>query len=338
MTNRAGTFYSLFEYGWMAGKKSAPRVQAYVEAMQKVITPESIVLEIGTGAGLFSLIACQLGARHVYAIEPNKAILVAQELARANGFENKITFFQEMSTTVKLPEKANVIISDLRGTLPWLGHHIPTIVDARQRLLAPNGILIPQKDIVWATLINSPDLYARHTYSWINTEYHLNMSAIRKRMINTPHKGQIKPKDVVVPPVPWTTLDYMTINNSEALGKMSWEIEQANTIHGLGIWFSTKLFKEIGFSNSPKETEISAYGQMFFPLEQPVQLLAGDKVQITLQIKQLNGKHRWRWETRVFAKNSAKTKIYFSQADFYGEIHDIGQLHKKNTRISTNCA
>ncbi len=112
------------------------RVQAYLDAMRAVITRESFVLEIGTGIGLFAVLASQLGARRIVAIEPSDAIVVAREIAAANGVTN-IEFVKDVSQNVDPGGRADVIVSDLRGMLPLYDAHIEAIVDARERLLAP---------------------------------------------------------------------------------------------------------------------------------------------------------------------------------------------------------
>jgi protein-L-isoaspartate O-methyltransferase len=53
---------------------------------QRLVTPESVVLEIGAGSGLLSIIAASLGAKCVIAIEANLHLAnVAREIIRANG-------------------------------------------------------------------------------------------------------------------------------------------------------------------------------------------------------------------------------------------------------------
>ena len=113
------------------------RVDAYAKALRKTVREGSVVVEIGTGAGIFAVLASQLGASRVYAIEPSEIIQVAREIAVANGCETKIEFFEEFSDRVTLPTQADVILSDLRGVLPLFDRHIPVIVDARRRFLAP---------------------------------------------------------------------------------------------------------------------------------------------------------------------------------------------------------
>ena len=46
-----------------------------------MIRPGCVVLDIGTGAGIWALLACKFGARKVYAVDKNPAIGLAHELA-----------------------------------------------------------------------------------------------------------------------------------------------------------------------------------------------------------------------------------------------------------------
>jgi protein arginine N-methyltransferase 1 len=114
--------YSISAYGRMIADRV--RMNAYVQALRQAVKPNSVVLDIGTGTGIFALLACQFGARHVYAIEADDAIEVARQIAAANGYTDRIEFIQDVSTKLSLPEKADVIISDLRGVLPLFQGHI----------------------------------------------------------------------------------------------------------------------------------------------------------------------------------------------------------------------
>ena len=143
--------YTVADYGAMI--VDPVRMDRYVRALEQAIKPGGIVIDIGTGTGIFALLACRLGARRVYAIEPEDVIQVAREIAAANGCADRIEFVQAMSTRVTLPERADVIVSDLTGALPWFAHHIPSIIDARRRLLAPGGVLIPRRDAAWAAIV-----------------------------------------------------------------------------------------------------------------------------------------------------------------------------------------
>src|SRR2546425_794252 len=129
--------YSLGAYASMIADRV--RVEAYAAALRKTVREGSVVVEIGTGPGIFAVLACQFGASRVYAIEPDGIIQVAREVAVANGCANKIEFFEELSDRVTLPGRADVIFSDLRAVLPLFQRHIPVIIDARSRFLVPGG-------------------------------------------------------------------------------------------------------------------------------------------------------------------------------------------------------
>ena len=114
--------YSPLDYASMLGDRG--RMDAYSAALKQAIRPDSVVLDLGTGTGYFAVLACFLGARHVYAIEPNPAIALGKKLAAHNGVQDRITWYEKYSTDVQLPEKADVIVSDLRGLLPKRRQHI----------------------------------------------------------------------------------------------------------------------------------------------------------------------------------------------------------------------
>jgi len=60
----------------------------------------------------------------------------------------------------------DIIVSDIRGSLPLFGHAIASIEDARQRLLAPGGRLIPQRDTLKAAVIEASEFYSKLVSPW----------------------------------------------------------------------------------------------------------------------------------------------------------------------------
>src|SRR5690349_17355976 len=212
--------YSLNFYGEMIA--DAGRIEPYVEALRRAVRPDSVVLDLGGGPGLFALLACKFGARRVYAIEPDNVINIGREAAAANGFAERIEFFQSLSSEVTLPEPATIIISDLRGVLPWFQKHIPSIIDARQRLLAPGGVLIPRRDTLWAALVETPEQYEKIVGPWRNRLFEVDLSAGLGRITNSWRKTRIKPGELLSEPLCWTTLDYSTVKTPDVQAKMSW--------------------------------------------------------------------------------------------------------------------
>lgn len=318
--------YSLNAYGLMIADRV--RTDAYAEALRKTIREGAVVVEIGTGPGVFAVLACQLGARKVYAIEPAEIIQVAREVAAANGCAEKIDFFEQLSDRVALPAHADVILSDLRGVLPFFQRHIPAIVDARRRLLVPGGTMIPRKDTVWAAVVEAPKPYGDIVDPWDKNPLSQALAPARTLATNNGLKVRVSPEHLLTGHKLWTTLDYSTIESPDVRGSLEWSAERAGTGHGIVVWFDADLAEGIGFSNAPGTPE-TVYGSYFFPWTQPAILEKGQSVCVVLEAKLVENDYVWRWTTRIepFAGSSA-SPIHFEQSQLAGAVLSPTQLRK----------
>src|SRR5690554_5347637 len=95
------------------------RMDAYARAITETVQPESVVLDIGAGTGILSLLAARAGARKVHAVDTNPAVLLLRELAAENGLADRIEVHHTSALELVLPERADVIVSDLRGSDPF---------------------------------------------------------------------------------------------------------------------------------------------------------------------------------------------------------------------------
>lgn len=295
--------YNLADYGRMLADHV--RMDPYAHALKTAVTPNSVVLDIGTSIGIHALLACKFGARKVFAIEPNDVIDLARHLAEVNGFSDRIEFIQDVSTNVTLPELADVIVSDLRGILPLFDQHIPSIVDARQRHLAPNGRLIPQKDSLWVAVVETPIIYKSLLRAW-DDPYGLNLEPARKLIL---HQWQyddadlIRAANLLTAPTQWAILDYNTIMHPDVGANVVQQATRDGLAHGLLIWFDAELADGIGFSNAPQAKKIAeVYGRGFFPFLKPVPLSAGDTLHLTIQANLGDDGYCWQWNTRIYSQ------------------------------------
>jgi protein arginine N-methyltransferase 1 len=315
--------YSLSGYGRMIG--DAVRMNAYVDALRHAVKPSSVVLDIGTGTGIFALLACRFGASHVYAVEPDDAIDVAREIALANGYADRIEFIQDISTKISLPEKADVIISDLRGVLPLFQRHILSVVDARERLLAPEGVLIPRCDILWGAVVEAPDIYSDYTTPWRN--YDFDMQAARAIVTNTWKKSRVKPDQLLTEAHCLGRLDYRCIKSSNFREHAELTVTRPGSAHGLCLWFEAILGDGVGFSNAPSAPEL-IYGSAFFPWSDPVMLVTGDTVTVAVQANLVGEDYIWSWDTCVRSGSNA-LKAEFKQSTFFGVPLSAAGLRKQ---------
>src|SRR5678816_660014 len=230
--------YSLHFYSQMLA--DAPRMRAYAAALRHTVKPDSVVMDLGCGPGVFALLACKLGARRVYAVEPDNVIGLAREAAAANGFADRIEFFEKLSTEIALPEPATIIVSDLRGVLPYFQQNLASIIDARKRLLARGGMLIPHRDILWAALVEAPEQYAELINPWQN-QFDLDLSPGTRFITNNWRKTQIEPEQFLAEPVCWNAIDYHEVENRDVRAEISWRAKPNSTAHGFAVWFDSEM-------------------------------------------------------------------------------------------------
>ena len=323
MTSEA---YDLSSYGRMIADRI--RVDAYAKALRQVIRPGAVVVDIGTGPGIMAVLACQLGASRVFAIEPGEVIQVAREIAAANQCADKIEFFEDVSTKVTIPARANLIVSDMRGVLPLYERHIPSIVDARQRFLVPGGTLVARKDSFWAAVVEAPKEYGKIVDPWDCNEFVQDLAAARGRVLNEFHTARVTPEQLLTLPKLWATLDYNSIESPDVAGTLQWTASRNGTAHGILVWFDMELAEGVELSNSPESPE-TVYGEAFFPWLEAVPLVAGQSLCVELQAKLHGNDYFWRWTTRIeSAEKKGETATCFEQSQLRGAILSPAKLRK----------
>jgi len=287
--------YSLDEFGEMVG--DTLRFSAYRQAIASAVKPGDVVVDIGSGPGVFALLACKAGARKVYAIDTESVVDFARQFASDNGYTDRIECLRGDSRHILLPERANVIISDIRGVLPLFGQGIHALNDARKRMLAENGRMIPAQDKLFAALVELPEAYERILAPWRNVSG-LDLHAVLPVVLNTMYKRECKPDKLISEKQEWHTLDYLTGANPKAGGTLRFTPTRQGTTHGFILWFEAKLYEKIGFSTEPR-SEDSVYGQVFLPLLDPVKLTAGEEIYAALHADLIGTDYVWRWEFKA---------------------------------------
>lgn len=319
--------YDLIGYGGMIADRT--RTDAYASALRDAVTPDSVVLDIGTGTGLFALLACRFGARRVYAVEPSDAIALARDIAITNVYADRIRFIQEMSEKVLLPEPVDIIVSDLRGVLPLHQSSVRCILDARRRFLAIGGRLIPRRDSLMVALIDAPNLYEKHAQPWDAPVHGLDMSAARRFATNTWYYGRATPAQLLADPRCWGVLDYETLEEPDIQGKASWKAIRSGTAHGLSVWFDSELAPGVTYSNAPDQPEL-VYGSAFFPLSAPVVVDEGDQIDVSLRADLVAEDYTWTWATRIGASGAGgPVKADFKQSSFFSSPVLHSRLHRR---------
>jgi protein arginine N-methyltransferase 1 len=254
---------------------------------------------------------------------------VARMVAGDNG-DTGIEFVQGLSTDLSFSEKADVVVSDLRGVLPLYDGHLQSVIDARQRLLAPGGALIPAADTLYAAVAEVPKRYEELTPRF-SADGSVKLDVLRRFMTNTWEKRRVEPEQLLTKPAAWATINYRAITGVDVGGTARLVAERDGTAHGLAVWFDATLADGVGFSNAPDQPEL-VYGSAYFPWPEAVSVRQGDEICVRIDARHVGDEYLWRWDSEVQAADSSspQPKARFQQSTFYGAPLMPGKLAKRD--------
>jgi len=279
--------------------KSKHRVEAFQSAIRSSVRKGDVVVEIGAGLGTYSFFAAQAGAKRVYAIEKERVIQIAEELARRNGLAGQITFLDGDSTEITLPEKADVLILEDFSSL-FVRRGVEELVhDALERHLKPAGSVIPEAVSLYIAPVDDFQLWkgCLHLEDDHYRLYGLDLTLLRQMMLDSPHVRKIAPRALVAEPASFKTINLKKANSYLFDEVLQIKIERTGTIHGLAGWFDLHLTRDLLLSNAPSNPE-STWGQVFLPFSNPLEVKEGETV--TLRVSCVRSSHTrdiwWTWQ------------------------------------------
>ena len=118
------------------------------QALRALVGPGTLVLETGTGSGLFAMLAARAGASHVYTCEkdPHVAAIARANIA-SNGLSGRITLLEcrheDLRVGEHLPRRADLLLHEFVASsflVPKLG---PMLNQLRAELLTPEATVLP---------------------------------------------------------------------------------------------------------------------------------------------------------------------------------------------------
>ncbi len=142
------------------------RNQQFELALKRVVTEDSVVLDIGAGTGLLSLMAARAGAKHVIACEANASLAeLAREIIKINGYSDRIRVINKSSQQL-VPEqdfpkniRPNVLVAEIFDAQVIGEGALATLEHARRYLISDDAVMLPNKAVLCAGLVESTGLW-----------------------------------------------------------------------------------------------------------------------------------------------------------------------------------
>jgi len=259
------------------------RNRAYLEAMRAVITPDTVVLDVGAGIGVLGLLAAKAGARHVYCVEPSSVARHIKPLAEANGVGDRVTAIQSRIEEASLPEKVDLILSVFTGNLLFTEDLLPSLYHARDRWLKPGGVLLPDRARLHLCAVQAADEHAkaigRYQAPSLGIDYGVLAGPAANALIAWPRaSGQPVP---LTPPLLACELEFATSTAEGTQFEATTVATRPGTLHALMGWIEIRL-GDAWLSTAPDQPGVH-WSPMLLPFRTPVEVEEGDEIGIGLR-------------------------------------------------------
>jgi hypothetical protein len=228
-----------------------------------VVKPGDVAVDIGTGTGILAIAAAKAGASTVYAIEATRIADAAEAVARANGVADRVHLVRGWSTHVDLPQRADVLVTEIIGHEPFSEDALLLNWDARRRFLKDDARFIPSALRLYAYPARaSPSLRARTrftreaTSAW-HARYGIDFSCLldlhRPGYTETP-SVEAATWEALAEPALLGEVSFATCGTTLEL-RGGGTIDRAGVVDALVVSFELVLAPGVILSTAPKATD-----------------------------------------------------------------------------------
>lgn len=160
------------------------RTLAYKNAVVQnpSVFKDKVVLDVGCGSGILSMIAAKAGAKKVYAVEKSEIVTSAIANIFENGFQDKIKVLHSNVEEIDLPEKVDIIISEWMGYFLLYESMLDSVLQAAGKWLNPGGVLLPNQCKIYLCASNCSQIYDKYVDYWQDV-YGFKMSCMKSSVV-----------------------------------------------------------------------------------------------------------------------------------------------------------
>jgi protein arginine N-methyltransferase 1 len=238
--------------------KDTVRTRAYMNAIMQnsFLFKGKVVLDVGCGTGILSMFAAKVGAvlfaikathhlrqklpsqtqpsqnqknqkagaEHVYAIECSSIAEQAKAIVADNGLADRVTVVHGKAEEVSLPvDKVDIIISEWMGYFLLYESMLDTVIFARDRWLAPGGLVLPDLCRLMVAGIEDGDYRSDKIDFW-DSVYGFDMRVIKELALAEPLVDAVNPDQVATTEAVVRTFDITRMRKEDAAFEATFEL------------------------------------------------------------------------------------------------------------------
>jgi len=290
------------------------RMTAYRKAIFEAVEPGDVVLDLGTGTGILGLWALEAGAARVFGVDLNPAILAkAVERMQGAGMADRFIPIHQRACDVQLPQRVDVLISEIIGNMADNEDFQPILHDAIHRFVAPGGTVLPRttrsylvpvaarvahtllRGGVIASLTPHDDIAALYRRNRTRSPYDLYYDCILPRRSYLSRPALLRAyHDAWDQPACYDC-------------RRAFTVERPELLTGFKVYFvaeltATTILDISGDDIDGGETSDS-WKHAYLPIERPIEVQRGDRLEVAFSRRYPDGetafRQVYRWQGRV---------------------------------------
>ncbi len=289
-----------------------PRMDFYHTAIARHVRPGDRVIDLGTGTGILAAFAARQGAVCVYAVDHSDILKQARRLAAHNSIKN-VEFIATHSRDFKTDERVDVILHEQMGDYLFDEAMVANVIDLRDRLLKPGGLILPSLFEFYFEPIKVSD-ERRIPLIWELNVHGYDYSCLEWSRPQDPQYYWHASSDLGVvehflgEPQPALTVDLQTLGCEADLPReirLSRTVVNAGRLDGFVVFFRALVDGDLILSTSPLDSGRAPHWGYRILRTDAKDYAKGEVIEIILTVGQWTDPDSWQWR---LAKNGRKGK------------------------------
>lgn len=266
------------------------RLTAWKRAIEAVIRPGDVVLDVGTGTGILAVLAARAGASRVIAVEAAPVADVARQVFIDNHVQDRVELVHADIAT-REPEPVDVILADFIGRLVPDGAMLRA-VRAATAWSTPATRWMPDRVELRAAVLGDVAVPAVERFEHPLLGVDLRAAAPIAHAL--PWSLTTGAQDLLGPPAAMGVLDPRRLETPTPV-RASLEV-RGGVSRGILTWFRSRLTPSIALDTGPGRR--SFWAQVIWPFPR-ITLPAGAQVQVEGELHSLATGVRHDWRVRI---------------------------------------
>ncbi|XP_031637454.1 protein arginine N-methyltransferase 1-like [Contarinia nasturtii] len=178
------------------------------------IFKDKIVLDVSCDVGMSSMFSVIAGAKHVYAVDTSNIVQLTKRIIADNNLTDKITVIKGKVADITLPvDEVDIIVSTFFGQSLLCENRIDELIDAREKWLKPNGLILPNRCSLYLAAVNHSMLCDRSNF-WTHV-YKFDMRPMIKAVNTEPYLQHVKMDKIVTNTCPIKVFNMYTVKKGD---------------------------------------------------------------------------------------------------------------------------